>query len=731
MKHSAPEHHDPAPIEEQKITRTLKENFMPYAMSVIISRAIPEIDGFKPAHRKLLYTMYKKGLLTGSRTKSANIVGETMKLNPHGDASIYDTMVRLTRGHDALLHPFVDSKGNFGKHYSRDMAYAASRYTEAKLDGFCAEVFRDIDKDVVDFVPNYDGELMEPTLLPTSFPNILVSPNKGIAVGMTSDICSFNLKEICDTTVALLNDPEHDVMLTLLAPDFTTGAQILYDADALRKIYSTGTGSFRMRSKWTYRKDFNAIEVTEIPYSTTVEAILDKIVEVVKNGKVREVAYVKDLSDKSGLRLSIDLKRGTDPEKLMQRLFRLTPLEDSVSCNFNVLIDGSPHTLGVRDLLFEWIAFRAGCIRRGAAFERNRKQERLHLLQGLQKIILDIDKAIRIIRETEEDSAVIPNLMIGFGVDQPQAEFIAEIKLRNLNKEYLLNKLEEIEKLKEDIADLEETVGSDRKIKKIMVGQLKEIARKYGKPRRTEIVYDISREDVAEDEGYEDYPVTLFVTHDGYIKKITDASLRMSGPHKLKENDTIVAEIPTNNRAELLVFTDKQQVYKAKLGAFADSKTSLLGDYLPQTLGFDAGENVVLVTATMDFKGYLLAFFANGKCAKVELSAYATKQNRKKLINAYSGASPLVALFAVREDGDYVLTSSNDRVLILNSGAIAPKTTKSTAGVNAMTLKGKNVLASVVPLSDGMFRDPKKYRTKNIPAAGSFLREEDVQLTIL
>lgn len=713
------------PLEERPIATVLEENYMPYAVSVYISRAIPEIDGFKPSHRKLLYTMYRKGLLTGNRTKSANIVGETMKLNPHGDAAIYETMVRLTRGHEALLHPFVDSKGSFGKHYSRDMAYAASRYTEAKLDPICAEVFGDIDKDVVDFVPNYDGELMEPTLLPVAFPNILVSPNLGIAVGMASNICSFNLREVCETAITLLKNESFDIMTTLTAPDFSTGGQLVYDAQQIRKIYQTGTGSFKVRAKYRYEKKGNTIEIVEIPYSTTIEAIIDKIVELVKSGKLREVTNVRDLSDKSGMRISIDLKRGTDPEKLMQKLFKMTPLEDSFSCNFNILIGGTPRVLGVKEILLEWNAFRSECVRRGIYFDLQKKKDRLHLLEGLQKILLDIDRAIEIIRHTEDDKMVVPNLMIGFGIDETQAEFVAEIKLRNLNQEYILNKTAEIDKLKADIADYKDILQKPARVKKIIIAQLQSIIKKYGKPRMTQLLYEDEIEDQEPLEEAPDYPVTLFMTKQGYFKKVTAQSLRMSGEHKLKEGDELFLTLESTNRAHLLVFTDKQQVYKARVSDFADTKISLLGDYLPQALQMQEGEQAVFMAATTDYAGYLLVFFKNGKCAKVEMNAYQTKLNRKKLIHAYSAAAELVAMFHIEQDGEFVLTASNNRTLIADSRLISPKTTKDTAGVHVMTLKSKTFLDHVTIYQEGMFEQPSHYRTKNLPAAGSFLRDAD------
>ena len=713
------------PLEEKPIATVLEENYMPYAVSVYVSRAIPEIDGFKPSHRKLLYTMYRKGLLNGSRTKSANIVGETMKLNPHGDGAIYETMVRLTRGHDALLHPFVDSKGSFGKHYSRDMAYAASRYTEAKLDSICTEIFTDIDKDVVDFVPNYDGELMEPTLLPVAFPNILVSPNLGIAVGMASNICSFNLKEVCETAIALLKDENANILSTLIAPDFSTGGQLIYNADALRKIYETGTGSFKVRAKYRYEKKGNTLEITEIPYSTTIEAIIDKIVELVKGGKLREIVNVRDLSDKEGMRVSIDLKRGTDADKLMQKLFKLTPLEDSFSCNFNILIAGKPRVMGVREIMLEWIAFRTECIRRGVFFDLGKKQDRLHLLLGLQKILLDIDKAIEIIRKTEDDKQVIPNLMIGFGIDEIQAEFVADIKLRNLNKEYIVNKISEIDKLKEDIADCEEILAKPARVKKIIIQQLQNMIKKYAKPRLTQLLYEDELEHIVIEDEAEDYPVTLFMTQQGYFKKVTAQSLRMSGEHKLKEGDSLAITLESTNRAELLVFTNQYQVYKAKVSDFADTKISLLGEYLPQVLGMQDDERAVFMTATTDFNGYIVVFFKNGKCAKIALSSYRTKLNRKKLVNAYSDSSELVAIYHIAESAEFVLTASNSRTLIVNTGVIAAKTTKNTAGVSVMTLKAKTFLEKVVPFSERLFEQPDHYRTKTLPAAGSFLRDAD------
>lgn len=710
---------------EQPITRTIEENYMPYTMSVIVSRAIPEIDGFKPSHRKLLYTMYKMGLLTGAKTKSANIVGQTMRLNPHGDMAIYETMVRLTRGHDALILPLVDSKGNFGKHYSRDMAFAAPRYTEAKLDPVCSEIFADIDKDVVDFVDNYDGTMKEPTLLPTTFPNILVNPNQGIAVGMASTICSFNLNEICETTIELIKNPDHNIMLTLTAPDFTTGGFLIYNREQLRRIYENGVGSFKVRAKYNFDKKANCLEITEIPFSTTVEAIIDKIVDLVKAGKLKEISYVRDETDINGMKIAIDLKRGVDPDKLMQRLYKLTTLEDSFSANFNILIGGRPKIMGVKEILNEWVAFRTECIKRGLFYDIKKTKDKLHLLLGLQKILLDIDKAIKIVRETEEESDVVPNLMIGFGIDEIQAEFVAEIKLRNLNREYILNKTAEIEKLKKSIDDMESTLSSAQKLKKVIITQLTTIMKKYGKPRRTALLYEDEIIEPEEDVVEENYPVTVFMTRDGYFKKITAQSLRMSSEHKIKEGDELKFTFEAENISNLLIFTDKFQVYKARICDFDDSKASVLGDFLPQKLGMDDGETPIFITATNDYKGRILAFFENGKCAKIDMSSYETKTNRKKLINAYSDASPLVAMFSTTEEKLFVLTASNGRCLIVDSGAISEKTTKNTAGVNVMTLKAKSILEDVVPYSEGMFEDPNRYRTKNIPAAGAFLKNGD------
>ncbi|MDF2685633.1 MAG: hypothetical protein K0S55_814, partial [Clostridia bacterium] len=633
--------------------------------------------------------------------------------------------VRLTRGHDALLHALVESKGNFGKHFSRDMAYAASRYTEVKLDNICTEIFMDIDKDVVDFVDNYDGTTKEPTLLPVTFPNILVSPNQGIAVGMASNIASFNLIETCNTTIELIKNPEHNIMLTLTAPDFSTGGQLIYNAAEMKSIYDKGVGSFKIRSKYNYDKKNNCIEITEIPYSTSVEAIIDKVVDLVKLGKLKDISYIRDETDISGMKITIDLKRGVDPDKLMQRLYKSTTLEDTFSCNFNVLVGGVPRVMGVKELLNEWTAFRVECIRRGIYFDINKKKERLHLLIGLKKILLDIDKAIKIIRETEEEADVVPNLMIGFGIDEIQANFVADIRLRNLNRAYIIDKTSEIETLEKDIQELTETLNNTKKIYRIIITELQQIIKKFGKPRKTQILYDDEIKEFHEEEQVEDYPVTLFITKSGYFKKITNQSLRMSGEHKLKEGDSITTVIESFNRAEILLFTDKQQVYKAKVYEFEDMKTSVLGEYLPSRLELDENESIVFMTATTDFSGSLLAFFQNGKAARIEFNSYETKLNRKKLINAYSDASPLVAMFHINEEKDFVLTASNNRCLIMSSATISPKTTKNTAGVNVMTLKGKNVLSSVMIYNENMFVKPEHYKTKNIPAAGSFIKEED------
>ena len=713
---------------EQAISETLEINYMPYAMSVIVSRAIPEIDGFKPSHRKLLYTMYKMGLLGSKRVKSANIVGQTMQLNPHGDAAIYETMVRLARGNESLLHPFVDSKGNFGKVYSRDMAYAASRYTEAKLDPICAELFRDIDSDTVDMVDNYDASQKEPSLLPTTFPNVLVSANQGIAVGMASNICSFNLAEVCRTAIALIDNPEHDVLETLPGPDFSTGAELLFDEASTREIYRTGRGSFKLRAKWHYVKDGNLIEITEIPYTTTSEAILDKVNELIVAGKIREIADMRDETDLEGLKLTIDLRRGVEPEKLMQKLFRLTPLQDTFSCNFNILIAGMPRVMGISEILEEWTAWRMECVRRRIYFQIQKKEERLHLLKGLERILLDIDKAIRIIRETELESEVIPNLMIGFGIDETQANYVAEIKLRNINKEYILKQTKAISQLEEEIADLRSTLNSGRKLRNVIIGELKQVAEKHGKPRRTELVYQtVDSEEEDPDEDIPDYPVTVFVSQDGYLKKITPQSLRMSGAQKFKEGDKLRVSKETTNRAELLVFTDQYQCYKARLSDFEDGKASQLGDYLPQKLGMDTGENVVEVIFPGDYKGFVLFFFENGKAAKVPLSAYETKTNRRRLTGAYSDKSALKACIALEKDEQVVLYSSDNRAAIFSTALLQPKTTRNTIGVNAVTLKKKATLTDAQLLEGSGVANPSRYRCRTIPTAGAILKEEDAQ----
>jgi len=715
-----------AEVLEQPITETLEINYMPYAMSVIVSRAIPEIDGFKPSHRKLLYTMYDMGLLTKARTKSANVVGATMKLNPHGDAAIYDTMVRLSRGYGALLHPFVDSKGNFGKVYSRDMAWAASRYTEVKLDTICGELFRDIDQDTVDFVDNYDGKLKEPALLPTTFPNVLVSANQGIAVGMASNLCGFNLGEVCDTTIAFLKNPDHDILSTLKAPDLPTGGELIYDAAALGEIYRTGRGSFKVRAKWRYLKSENLIEVYEIPYSTTSEAIMDKVSELVKAGKIKEIADMRDETDLTGLKLAIDLKRGTDPDKLMSKLFRMTPLMDSQSCNFNVLIAGMPRVMGVREILEEWTAWRADSVRRRVYFNMKKKQDKLHLLQGLRRILLDIDRAIQIIRETEEDAEVVPNLMIGFGIDQVQAEYVADIRLRNINKEYILKRTQEVDSLEAEIEDLQATVNDPKRIRKIIIGELTEVRKKYAVPRRTDILYEYEAENAqGEEDDTPDYPVHLFLSREGYLKKITPQSLRMASDQKYKEGDGPFLYWEGNNRDELLVFTDRQQCYKTRLSEFDDSKASVLGDYLPTKLGMDGEERVLWACIPGDYSGQLLFCFENGKTARVELSAYQTQTRRKKLTGAYSDKSPLVTAFLLREELELALYSSDGRCMVFHTAVLAPKTTRTTQGVNVMALKPKRTVTQVLPLAETAIVNAARYRARSLPVAGAILREED------
>ena len=710
---------------EQAISETLELNYMPYAMSVIVSRAIPEIDGFKPSHRKLLYTMYKMGLLTGGRTKSANIVGQTMRLNPHGDAAIYETMVRLAKGNETLLHPFVDSKGNFGKVYSRDMAYAAARYTEAKLDPICAEVFKDIDSDTVDMVDNYDATMKEPALLPTTFPNVLVSANQGIAVGMASNICSFNLREVCDTAIALMKNPDHDILETLPGPDFSTGGELLFDEAATREIYATGRGSFKLRAKWRYVKDGNLIEITEIPYTTATEVIMDKVAELIKAGKIKEIADMRDETDLGGLKLTIDLKRGVDPEKLMQKLFRLTPLQDSFPCNFNILIAGMPRVMGVGEILDEWTAWRTDCVKRRIFFQIQKKDDRLHLLKGLERILLDIDKAIAIIRETELENEVVPNLMIGFGIDEIQANYVAEIKLRNINKEYILKQTRAIDDLEGEIADLRDTLNSPRKLKNVIIKELQAVADKFGQPRRTEILYDAQEVAPEEEDDVPDYGVTVFVSKEGYLKKVTAQSLRMSGEQKFKEGDSLSFSRETTNRAEFLVFTDRYQCYKSRLSDFDDGKASQLGDYLPQKLGFEPGENLVAMVFCGDYKGFILFFFENGKAAKVPLSAYETKTNRKKLTGAYSDKSPLIKAVALDADEQMVVYSTDGRAAIFSTAQLLPKTTRNTQGVAVMTLKKKATLRDAVLLTQSGIVNESRYRTKTIPSAGAVLKEED------
>lgn len=710
-------------VVDEPITETLEKNYMPYAMSVIVSRAFPEIDGFKPSHRKILYTMYKMGLLTGARTKSANIVGQTMKLNPHGDQAIYETMVRLARGNETLLHPYVDSKGNFGKAYSRDMSYAASRYTEAKLAPICAELFRDIDKDTVDFVPNYDNEMMEPTLLPAAFPSILVNSNVGIGVSMASSVCSFNLREICDTTIALMKNPNHELLDTLKGPDFSGGALMLYDEENLKNIYRTGRGSVKLRAAYEYDKKSNSISVSQIPASTTVEAIVEKVISCVKAGKLREVSYIRDDTDLDGLKITIDLKKGTDPEKVMQKLYRLTPLQDSYSCNFNILVHGYPKVMGVYEILDEWIKFRTDCVRRRTVFDLNKKKEKLHLLEGLEKILLDIDKAVKIVRETEEESDVVPNLMVGFGIDEIQAEYVAEIRLRHLNREYILKRTKDIEDLKNEIAELSEIAGSDKKIRKIIADELKNISQKYGQPRKTQFYY---QSDVVEEDNEDDTPdfgCTLFLSDSGYFKKILPNSLRMASEQKVKDGDFISQEMEVNNRSELLFFTTGGNCYKTKVSAFTETKASAMGDYIPAKLSFDEGEEIVTMVNTADYSGYMIFVYQNGKAAKVPLSAYETKTNRKKLTGALSLKEKIVAALFVKENEEILLRSSNNRALIFDTALLLPKTTKTTVGVSVMTLKGKALLESAKIINREAADAIKKYRCKSIPSAGSLAKD--------
>ena len=714
-----------ADVVEQRITDTLETNYMPYAMSVIVSRAIPEIDGFKPSHRKLLYTMYKMGLLNGARTKSANIVGQTMRLNPHGDAAIYDTMVRLSKGYGALLHPFVDSKGNFGKVYSRDMAWAASRYTEAKLSAICTELFRDIDSDTVDFIDNYDNTMKEPALLPTTFPNILVSANQGIAVGMASQLCGFNLGEVCDTTIAYLENPDCDLTETLLAPDFPTGGEVICDVDALREIYSTGRGGVKVRARWRYDKKENLIEVYEIPYTTTTEAIMDKVAELIKAGKVQEITDMRDETDLNGLKLTIDLKRGTDPDKLMQKLMKSTTLQDTMSCNFNVLIAGMPRVMGVRELLDEWCAWRTECVRRRVYFVMSKKKDKLHLLKGLKRILLDIDKAIRIIRETEAEADVVPNLMIGFGIDQVQAEYVAEIKLRNINKEYILKRVEETSALQDEIEDLEDILARPARVKKIIVAELEDVRKKYAEPRRTGIVYGHEVEEYTEEITVDDYAVSVFLSREGYFKKITPASLRMNAEQKYKEGDALAQSFETSNAAEVMFFTDRCQVYKSRLSDFDDTKASALGDYLPARLGMDEGESVVYMVLPGDYRGWMLFFFENGKAAKVELSAYRTTSNRRKLTGAYSDKSPLRTALCLREDCELAVYSTEPRVLVFSTALLGSKTTRATQGVAVLTLKKKFTLDYACPAEATGIANLARYRARSLPAVGALLKAED------
>ena len=729
-----PQDQPAAEVTLQPITSTIEQNFMPYAMSVIVSRAIPEIDGFKPSHRKLLYTMYKMGLLTGPRTKSANVVGSTMKLNPHGDGAIYETLVRLTRGNETLIHPFIDSKGSFGKHYSSDMEYAASRYTEVKLDSFCNEIFDGIDRDAVDFCDNYDATMQEPTLLPTTFPNILISPNKGIAVAMSSSICSFNLAELCATTVALMKDPKHDISTTMPAPDFVGGGQILYDEAQMREVYENGRGSIKVRARYNVVPGENMLEITQIPPTTTVEAIMDKIAELVKAGKIKEISDMRDETDLNGLKLTLDLKRGVDPEKLMAKLYKTTPLEDSFSCNFNVLVSGQPRVMGVREILQEWTAFRMECVRRRTYYDLHGKEKRLHLLKGLAAILLDIDKAIHIIRTTEEETEVVPNLMIGFGIDEVQADYVAEIKLRHLNREYILKRTGEIEQLEKDIADLNDILAKPARIRRIIINELNDVAKKYAQPRRSEILYDLPEEESgAEEESIPDYPVTVFFTREGYLKKIPPQSLRTAGAHKLKEGDEIIHQVETRNNVEALFFTDKQQVYKVRLNELEDGKVAQMGIYLPGRLGMDEGENILAMVITGDYSGYVLFFFAGGKCAKIPLASYATKQNRRKLLKAYSDKEPLAKLLFLPEDMELAIRTSAGRMLLVNTAQIAAKTTRDSQGVAVVTLKKNQTIASVVPAETLELANPHRYRVRSLPATGALIRAEDEgeQLTML
>ncbi len=712
-------------LVEQNITETLESNYMPYAMSVIVSRAIPEIDGFKPSHRKLLYTMYKMSLLTGAKTKSSNIVGQTMKLNPHGDMAIYETMVRMTRGNNALLHPFVDSKGNFGKQYSREMKFAAPRYTEAKLDKICEEIFKDIDKNTVDFVDNYDGTMKEPVLLPTTFPSILVNSNQGIAVGMASNICSFNLEEICKTTSALIDDENIVIEDYLKAPDFSSGGQLIYSAKEIRDIYNNGRGSFKVRARYKYDKEINCIEIIEIPYTTTVEAIIDQIIELIKGGKIREITDVRDETDLSGLKVTLDLRKNTDPDILMNKLFKLTPLQDSFNCNFNILIHGRPKVMGVRTILNEWLSFRVECLKRQILYDIDKKSDKLHLLMGLKKILMDIDKAIKIIRGTEQEAMVVPNLMTGFGIDQIQADYIAEIKLRNLNKEYILNRVGETDNLVKEIAELKDIYGNDKKVKKIIQKQLSEIAKKFGKPRQTEIISDEQVEEITTEHFIEDYNLKIFLTEHNYLKKIPLVSLRANPEHKLKDDDAIAQEVETHNKADLLLFTNKYNVYKTKIYEIPDCKASSLGEYLTNLLGLDSDEKIIYITATDNYEGHMLFFYENGKGAKIDLSGYATKTNRKKLANAYYNGSPLIRMFFVTEDIELIAISSINKMLVFNTEGINVKTTKNSQGVQILTSKKGSTMTGIKRLDEMTLSNVDYYRTKNIPAIGCYIKEED------
>lgn len=720
-------------VVEEPITLTLEKNYMPYAMSVIVSRAFPEIDGFKPSHRKLLYTMYKMGLLTGNLTKSANIVGQTMKLNPHGDGAIYETMVRLARGNEALLHPYVMSKGNFGKAYSRDMAYAASRYTEAKLEPICSELFRDIDKNTVDFVPNYDNTMMEPTLLPATFPSILVNANVGIGVSMASSVCSFNLAEVCETTIALMRNPNHNALETLKGPDFPGGGLLLYDESELDNIYRTGKGSVKLRAKYQFDKEAKCLEIVEIPATTTIEAIKEKIIALVKAGKIREISDIRDESDLNGLKIGIDIKKGVDPDKLMQKLYKLTPLQDSYSCNFNILVRGYPKVMGVYDILHEWTEFRMDCVKRRISFDLEKKKDKLHLLKALGKILLDIDKAIKIIRETEEEAEVVPNLMIGFSIDEIQAEYIAEIKLRHLNREYIMKRLDETDALEKEIAELTDTLGNDKKIKNIIIAELKDVIKKFGQPRRTQFFYKNDIEEVEEEEDVPEYQCTLFLSASGYFKKITPQSLRMASDQKLKEGDFISQEIETTSKGDLLFFSDSSQVYKAKTSTFDNTKASELGDYIPAKLSFDNGENVKFMVNTLDYEGYMIFVFENGKVAKVPLKAYETKTNRKKLSNAYSAKSRIVQMFYIKDNAEIMLRTTNGRAMIFDTALLMPKATRDTIGVQVMTLKAKSTVEKAFLVDENTAAELNKYRSKTIPVAGSFAKDipDPDQMSIL